>query len=111
MAPQVFVGNLETTVILVHVAGPYITETWESFTSTRQLYSTKPCCTPSVRMEKAGMVLKDKQLTAIQHVHNGNNELVTYGQVDFICGVLPFLSCFASTLERQKRCIAISTVW
>ena len=35
-APQVFVGNLETTVILVRVARPYITETRESFTSTRR---------------------------------------------------------------------------
>ena len=35
-APQVFfVGNLETTVIPVRVARPYITETRESFTSTR----------------------------------------------------------------------------
>ena len=31
-APQVFVGNLETTVILVRVARPCITETRESFT-------------------------------------------------------------------------------
>ena len=30
-----FVGNLETTAILVRVAQPYITETQESFTSTR----------------------------------------------------------------------------
>ena len=35
-APQVFVGNLETTVILVRVARPYITETRETFTSTRR---------------------------------------------------------------------------
>ena len=34
-APQVFVGNLETAVILVRVARPYITERRESFTSTR----------------------------------------------------------------------------
>ena len=35
VAPQVFVGSLETTVILVSVARLYITETRESFTSTR----------------------------------------------------------------------------
>ena len=29
MALQVFLGNLETTVILVHVAQPYITEAQE----------------------------------------------------------------------------------
>ena len=52
-APQVFVGNLETTVILVCVARPYITGTRESFTSTRRssVRSTKPCRTPSVRSE------------------------------------------------------------
>ena len=36
-APQVFVGTLETTVMLVCVAQPYITETRESFTPTRRI--------------------------------------------------------------------------
>ena len=40
---------LEITAILVRVAKPYITETLESFTSTRQ--RTKLCCTPLIRSE------------------------------------------------------------
>ena len=32
-APLVFVGNLENTATLIHVARPYITETQESFIS------------------------------------------------------------------------------
>jgi len=44
--PQVFVGNLETTVILVRVAQPYMTGVVTSICS-----STKPCRVPSVRLE------------------------------------------------------------
>ena len=49
VAPRVFVGNLETTVILVHVARPYTTETRELFTSTRR--SSEAVRTPSVSSE------------------------------------------------------------
>ena len=47
-----FCGDLETTVILVHVARPYITETRESFTSTRRS-SVEPsrALRPSIRSE------------------------------------------------------------
>ena len=56
--PQVFLGNLETTVILVRVARPYITESWELL----QLQDTFG------KVGKPGMVLKDEQLMAIQHI-------------------------------------------
>ena len=44
-----FQGDLETTVISVHVALLYNTESQGSLQS-----STKPCCVPSVRLESQG---------------------------------------------------------
>jgi len=38
--PQVFLGNLETTVILVCVARPYVTESRESL----YIYRTRAVC-------------------------------------------------------------------
>ena len=72
--PQVFLGNLETTVILVRVARPYITESWELL----QLQDTFG------KVGKPGMVLKDEQLMAIQHIYNDKDmfvRLLGYGNL------------------------------
>jgi len=56
--PQVFLGNLEINLILVRVARPYITESWELL-HLQDAFG---------KVGKPGMVLKDEQLMAIQHV-------------------------------------------
>ena len=46
MAPRAFLGNLETTAILVRVTQPDSIESQKLYSS-----STKPCHVPSVRLE------------------------------------------------------------
>ena len=70
---QLFVGNLETTAILVSVARPYITERGSCLHLQDAVLFNQAVSYAFAKVGKPGMALKDKQLTAIQHVHNGKN--------------------------------------
>jgi len=53
------------------------------------------------------MVLEDKQLTAIQHVHNGKNVLRSH-MANLLWGLTVCVHASYPCLERQKWCIAVT---
>ena len=73
VAPQAFLGNLETTVILVRAAQLYIVESQESLHLDATLFVQQSCV---MCPGKTGMALKDEQLMAIRNVYNGKDVLV-----------------------------------
>ena len=95
-----------TTALLACVTQLYSIKTRGSLISTRHslflLYFLG-------KVKKPGMVLKDKQLTAIprQHVHNGKNVLHSH-MANLLWGLTVCIHASYPLLERQKWCIAVT---
>ena len=109
----------ETTAILVHVARLYITETRESFISTRHSSAVPSCIVCLSNVRKARNSAEGQQLTAIQHRVTCQQYSIMYVMTRIrlyayilSCPVLA-TNIFVPrihTLERQKWRIAVHSL-
>ena len=74
-APQAFQGNLETTVILVCVAPPYLLIHVSRYIYMQPSSFNKPVLCANGKIGKSRMAVKDEQVMAIQHIYTARTYL------------------------------------